>query len=619
MAGVTVIKGVEVTGAKSEPTDGNLKRVAAYCRVSTDEAEQLVSYSSQIKYYTDLINSRSDWQMAGIYADESITGTLAYKRDQFLRLIADCKAGKIDMVITKSISRFARNVVDVLKYVRILKKHDVSVYFEEEKIDTLTMDGEMVLSVLGAVCQQEAANVSANVSKGLKMKMIRGELVGNAACLGYDYDVETKQLVVNEEEATIVRYIFRRYLDGAGARKICLELIDLGAKTKSNNLKWSAPAVMGILKNEKYVGDVVQGKTYVVNPITKQRATNHGEKDMYKITDDHPGIISREDFDKAQEICRARKKFKSKPSTPGLISPSGRRYAFSHMLICGFCGGILVRRHVNIGTKWEKIIWACSDKVYRGSDKCPLSKGVRDSALKDAFITSFNKIKGKPPQEVINSFIEIAREVLTKNDYSAICDDMKKKLAEVNTKLDQILDMKIDGLIDSDMYKRKFEKLQAEKKQYTETLEENETHLDYDVEKRLEGFRKIIESNPDMEKFNREIFDTMIDKVIIGNADENGVHPYNVKFIYSNGFEDCVDTTDMHGVVPGGQVKTRAKSKDTDETPFDGTQDVFDRQKGLLKNLLNQGVLNQVSYNESMAKISQAVEKARSITSSIGG
>lgn len=206
-------------------------RVAAYCRVSTDSADQLNSYKSQVAYYTDLIKKKKEWVLADIYADEAITGTQVTKREDFQRMINDCMNGDIDMVITKSISRFARNTLDTLKYVRMLKEKNIAVYFEDEKINTLTMDGELLLVVLSSVAQQEVENISANVKKGLKMKMQRGEMVGFQGCLGYDYHPDTKTITVNEEEAEIVRYIFNRYIEGAGGSVIGRELENLGYKT----------------------------------------------------------------------------------------------------------------------------------------------------------------------------------------------------------------------------------------------------------------------------------------------------------------------------------------------------------------------------------------------------
>ena len=210
MAKVDVIKAqVSVTDRRRRSKSIERKRVAAYCRVSTDSEDQLNSYRSQVQYYTDKISENVDWMMAGIYADEGITGTQVAKRDGFQKMINDCMSGQIDMVITKSISRFARNTLDTLKYVRMLKEKDIAVFFEDENINTLSMDGELLLVVLSSVAQQEVENISSNVKKGLAMKMSRGEIVGFAGALGYDYNPETKQITVNEEEAKIAREAFK--------------------------------------------------------------------------------------------------------------------------------------------------------------------------------------------------------------------------------------------------------------------------------------------------------------------------------------------------------------------------------------------------------------------------
>lgn len=226
------------------------KRVAAYCRVSTDSEDQKNSYESQVKHYKEYISQRSDWQLVDIYADEGITGTQVGKRQDFQRLITDCLNGEIDYIVTKAIARFARNTLDTLKYVRMLKDKQIGVYFEEENIDTLTMDGELLLTILSSVAQQEVENISAHVKKGLKMKMQRGELVGGPRCLGYDFDWETRQITVNQEEAKIVRYIFDRYLEGIGRRVIARELEEMGVTSPRGNKSWAETTILGVIKNE---------------------------------------------------------------------------------------------------------------------------------------------------------------------------------------------------------------------------------------------------------------------------------------------------------------------------------------------------------------------------------
>ena len=293
MSGVEIIKARNTLSPRARTNLTKRLRVAAYCRVSTDSEDQLNSYKSQVAYYTELIKGNSDWFLAGIYADEAITGTQVTKREDFQRLINDCMNGDIDMIVTKSISRFARNTLDTLKYVRMLKEKGIAVFFEEENINTLTMDGELLLVILSSVAQQEVENISANVKKGLKMKMQRGELVGFQGCLGYDYHPEDKTITVNEEEAEIVRYIFRRYIEGAGGSVIAQELQNLGYKTKRGSTTWAETTVIGIIKNEKYKGDILMGKTFTLDPISKRRLDIFGEEDQFYIRDHHEPLYPR--------------------------------------------------------------------------------------------------------------------------------------------------------------------------------------------------------------------------------------------------------------------------------------------------------------------------------------
>ena len=305
MAKVDVIKAqVSVTDRRRRSKSIERKRVAAYCRISTDSEDQLNSYRSQVQYYTDKISENVDWMMAGIYADEAITGTQVAKREGFQKMINDCMSGQIDMVITKSISRFARNTLDTLKYVRMLKEKDIAVFFGDENINTLSMDGELLLVGLSAVAQQEVENIFSNVKKGLAMKMSRGEIVGFAGALGYDYDPETKSISVNEEEAKIVQYIFKRYIEGMGSHVIAGELEQMGALTNRGNKSWYDSTVLGIIKNEKYKGDLLQGKTFTVDPITKRRLGNLGEVDQYLMKDHHEtvALLSKLDVDKHIDV-----------------------------------------------------------------------------------------------------------------------------------------------------------------------------------------------------------------------------------------------------------------------------------------------------------------------------
>lgn len=286
----------------------SILRVAAYCRVSTGSQEQKNSYESQVKHYTHTIKSNKNWVFVDVYADESMKGTIDFKRTDFLRMINDALNGKIDLILTKSIARFARNTVDTLKYVRMLKEKNVAIYFEEEHINTLEMAGELLLTILSSVAQQEVQNTSDNVKLGLKMKMQRGEMVGANNCYGYEIDKEKKTLKIIEEEAKVVRKIFELYIDGYGTKGIadCLEAEKI--KTRKGHTEWSTATITRILKNEKYIGDLLMRKSITIDPIAKKRIPNNGEEDKYYVKNHHPAIISRETFEKAQKIRASRSK-----------------------------------------------------------------------------------------------------------------------------------------------------------------------------------------------------------------------------------------------------------------------------------------------------------------------
>src|SRR5574344_481750 len=302
---VTIIR-ANKQAAKTLSDPEKKLRVCAYCRVSTTNEEQVDSFNSQVTYYKTLIANNPDWANAGVYADEGITGTAAEKRPAFLRLIGDCMAGQIDRTLFKSIAGLARNTVDTLNYVRILKEKRVYIRFEEEHIDTATEQGELLITVLSSVAQQEVQNTSEHVKKGLSMMMSKGELVGFNSCLGYDYDEKTKRITINEKEAEIIRYIFKRYLEGIGTTVLARELGEHGWKTKYGSAHWCDSTILGILKNEKYKGDLLQGKTFTVAPITKKRLENKGESDKFYLTNHHEPIVSVDEWERANAMLQKR-------------------------------------------------------------------------------------------------------------------------------------------------------------------------------------------------------------------------------------------------------------------------------------------------------------------------
>ncbi|MEF9623368.1 recombinase family protein [Streptococcus dysgalactiae] len=509
-------------------------RVGAYCRVSTDSEEQLNSYNSQVEHYRNMVEANPQWSLVDIYADEGISGTKTDKRAEFQRMINDAVDGKIDLIITKSISRFARNTLDTLKYVRLLKDYNVAILFEKENINTLTMNGEMLLTILSSLAQQESESISTNVKMGLKMKMKRGELIGFNGCLGYDYDTVNKVITVNKEEAKIVRYIFKRYIEGVGCFVIAKELTQLKYKTKKGNTNWNDSSVRRIITNEKYKGDLLLGKTFTVDPISKRRLDNMGEEEKYYISSNHEPIISEEVFNEAQKILEKRS---AKSNNKGRGEKYSRKFAFSSKIECGFCGGIATRRRWHSSTTHEKTIWHCCVSTKKGKKYCPDSKGINEKIIENAFIEAFNMfcLQNK---DIVTEFMETVENTLNNTNTAKELKRVEKEIISYENKLKKLVDMRIDEIIDKATYEIKFtelstalEKLKAEKVDLDASNENN-----IDIKKRINSFRKVFDSNKPIKEFDRIVFESAVNKIILGGTDEDGnKDPYMITFIFNSG------------------------------------------------------------------------------------
>ena len=564
MATVEVIKGNRLVNRQGLAVKMERIRVAAYIRVSTNEEDQLNSYRSQKRYYSDLIGSNADWILADIYADEAITGTKTDKRDNFQRLINDCLNGKIDMVITKAIARFARNTLDTLKYVRMLKERNIAVLFEEEHINTLTMDGELLLTVLSSVAQQEVENTSAHVKKGLKMKMQRGELCGYQGSLGYTYDRKTKTISINAQEAEIVKYIFMRYTAGIGCNVIAKELGELGYRSPKGNSHWCSSTICGIIKNEKYKGDVLQGKTFTVDPISKRRIDNFGEEDQFYISDHHEAIISEEDFALAQQVLARRNSWRKTNEKEPRRELYSRRYPFSSMLICGFCGKYLTRRAWNGGTTFAKTIWICSSSVKKGKASClgGHCKGIPETMLKDAFVETYNLL-AQNNQGVIDMFMDRVRSFLNDNNQKSRLLLAKQTITRLQQKRKKLLDMHLDGDIDRRVYETKERALAAEEEKQNKTLLELEEieKTRANLETRLATFRKALDSEHLLTEFDPLVFETVVDRVIVGKYNDDGTtNPYSLRFVFKTGQTRETWMVGMRG-------RGRRKKEQTEDAP----------------------------------------------------
>lgn len=532
---------------RGEPIRANRIRVAAYCRVSTDGDEQLGSFESQKLYYEEKIGNNPDWVNAGIFADEAITGTKVDKRSGFQEMITKCQRGEIDLILTKSISRFARNTVDTLNHVRMLRDKNIAVFFEKENINTLDMNGELLLTIMSSLSQQEVESLSQNVKMGLKMKMKRGEMVGFNGCYGYDYDKETKTISINEEEAEVVRMIYDMYLQGYGTTTIAKRLIELGIKNKRGEVSWHTHGVMGMIKNEKYKGDLLLGKTFTLDPISKRRLSNFGEEEQYYIRDHHEPIVSREIWDEAERIRNKRAKNKV-IATTGNRERFTRQYAFSSMCECGYCGHKLSRRTRQQTTTTVKSVWQCMNATKNGIKNCPNCKAIDESVLEGAFVEAFGLLAGNF-DDVLDIVMNAVEGSLTNEDDARRKAQLEKDISAVESKKSRMTDMLIDGTISKEVYDeklnefmRKLHTLNDKKK----LLEDSISHQK-DIGRRMAELRVTLENEEILDEFDRVVFESIIDRVIVGGYNEDGTaDPYKLTFVLKGNQQGVIPDAKNH-------------------------------------------------------------------------
>lgn len=389
MSNITIIPArPQRTNQQQSEAEKPKLRVAAYCRVSTDSDEQATSYETQVTHYTEYITGNPEWSFAGVYADDGISGTNTKKREEFNRMITDCMDGKIDMVITKSISRFARNTLDCLKYIRQLKDRNIPVFFEKENINTLDAKGEVLLTIMASLAQQESMSLSQNVKLGLQFRYQRGEVqVNHSRFLGYTKD-ENGRLVIDPEQAEVVRRIYREYLDGYSGDKIAAGLERDGILTGAGNPHWHTSAIAKILRNEKYMGDALLQKTYTVDYLSKKRIKNNGIMPQYYVENDHEAIIPKEIFMRVQDELVRRRLVK--------VSPNGRKHGFSsnhvfsQMIVCGECGELFRRVHWN-NHGCRSIVWRCLSRLQSTGVVCH-ARTVNEEVLKKVVMQAFNEL-----------------------------------------------------------------------------------------------------------------------------------------------------------------------------------------------------------------------------------
>ena len=450
-------------------------RVAAYCRVSTDDEEQLTSYEAQQTYYTDKIMTNPQWTMAGIFADEGITGTSAAKRPEFLRMIRKCRQKKIDLVLVKSISRFARNTVDCLNYIRVLRALGIAVIFEKEIINTLESDSEMLITMMGAFAQAESESMSANIVWGKRQAMREGKAnIQYQHLYAYELDESGKPRII-PEQAAVVRQIYDRFIAGHSVRMIKKMLEQQGVPTAKGGDVWSESMIRSILKNEKYCGDVLMQKTYTQDCISKKQIRNVGQLPMYLMRDHHEGIISRDRFNQAQAEF-ARRNAGRAPTQK--LAPTGRscysaKYALTEHLVCGECG-TLYRRCVWVKRGQKFAVWRCASRIDYGTKYCHSSPTLREESLQAAILTAINSVMSQ--REALVGQIEesMRMELIPFPGGTVSISDIDRQLEELDREFQALFAESKDGgfMRHAGEFKRISDDIAALKEQKASLLEQ---------------------------------------------------------------------------------------------------------------------------------------------------
>ena len=478
-----------------QPQSEELEKVAAYCRVSTDSSDQLNSYRTQIGYYTNFIAQHPGWELADIYADEGITGTSLEKRDEFKRMLADCRAGKISRILVKSVSRFARNTLELIETTRELKDLGVVVVFEEQGIDTAQILGEMQLTLLAMAAQEESTSISKNMRWSIQKRMDAGTYLGNTA--PYGYRLEDGQLKIEETEATVVRRIFEMRLSGMGQVAITQELNRKRIQPRDGK-PWTVYRVRYILSNERYIGDSLFQKKYIADPLSHKSVRNHGERDQYYIHDTHEAIISRENFQKVQESFQNQSPRRSK--TPHL---------FVHRILCPQCGC-----HYRYIRSSGKPYWGHASQ----SEIEPSCKDIRlpEESIQAAFVNLLGKLHTHS-DAILSPTLSLLEEIAARQERgNAKLYELNTALADLNEKTHTLQRLHNKGFIEDADFREQSDALASQRKK----LSDQRGKIIHGS-KALETFDKLRELQEQLAalpeipwEFDIDQFDQLVEKIV---------------------------------------------------------------------------------------------------------
>lgn len=495
-------------------------RVAAYCRVSTDSEEQLSSYENQLEYYTDKIMKEPNWTMVEVFADEGKTGTSTCSRKDFLRMIRQCRQGKIDMILTKSVSRFARNTVDTLNYTRELRYLGIPVIFEEQNINSIYPESEFLITLYGAFAQSESESTSSRVAWGIRQAMRSGHVnLRYKWLLGYDRGPDGKTVIVPEQAET-VRFIFRRFLAGDTLRTIKAALEEKGCLTATGKKEWVPARIQSILTNEKYCGDALLQKTFIQDCISKKVIQNTGQLPKYLIQNHHPAIISREEFDAVQlELARRRARTggnrKSAPS--GRCKYSGK-YILSNLLFCGECG-TAYRRCVWTRKGYQRVVWRCISRLTYGTKYCKHSATIDEDVLKQAILNAVNQVMASQEDLSMQLISALKKELHPVSAEDLSLSDIDRALEELSVQFDQLLKeaaISADSTENAEQFRR-ISTSMAELKERRTQVEKLHRENKQIYRRTQAAEAALTEAAPEITEWDEDVLYQLLDKVTVLN------------------------------------------------------------------------------------------------------
>ena len=504
-----------ITIPASGPVRTRKLRVAAYARVSSNSEDQLHSFAAQNAYYTELITGNPEWEFVDVYADEGITGTSAEKRDDFQRLLKDCRRGRIDKVLTKSTARFARNTSESLMAVRELRDLGIGVCFEEQGIDTAQMSGELLTAIFSMMAQKESESISENIRWTYQKKMKKGCFITCKAPFGYRLVGGGLEIV--EAEAEIIRLIFQRYLNGRSMEDIAKEITRYGISTRDKTPYWQTTSIHYILHNEKYAGDSLSQKTYTTRTLPHRKIRNRGVYDQYFVPDSHPAIVDRKVFEQVQELL--------KQKGAAIRPKSGVTYPWTGTVICGNCGFAFKRKK----SRESAAYWTCRlhDKT---PDKCQITQ-IPESEFERAFLRLYYKLRhhGMPVLSQLLTDLQTAQN--RKLLWSLDIVELNKQITDITRQERLLAELKQQGLVDPDIYLTRSntlaEQLRTAKLEKERFLESEEDQTIRQTQLLLE----VLEDGPEfLEAFDEELFSELVAKIIVENNE-------CLRFRLANGLE----------------------------------------------------------------------------------